>query len=251
MSKRRGNPFFSWSFMRMMLGMPKLLKTWQVGDGREEKLAQRVLSSARKGDARDVLRVIDEFAWGESFLMNVGDEKGAILDAAVANAGPKRILEIGTYCGYSALRMAMAAPQAQIVSLEFNAANKSVADRILAHAGVADRVAVVHGVLGDDGRTIAELKRAHGFGPGSVDFAFIDHDKKHYMPDLQRILQEGWLRHGAVVVADNVGFPGVPDYQAYMDKEEGRTWRTRRHETHVEYQTTIKDRVLESEYLGG
>lgn len=234
----------------MMLGMPQLLKTWQVGDGREEKLAQKVLSTARKGDARDVIRVIDEFAWGESFLMNVGDEKGAILDAALANAAPRLILEIGTYCGYSALRMALAAPQARIVSLEFNAANKHVADRILAQAGVNDRVTVVHGVLGDEGKTVAALKHTFGFGPGSLEFAFIDHDKKHYMPDLMRIVQEGWLRKGSVVVADNVGFPGVPDYEAYMKSEEGKTWRTVTHNTLVEYQTTIKDRVLVSTYQG-
>lgn len=234
----------------MLLRMPKLLKTWQVGDGREDKLCQKVFSTARAGDPHDAIRVIDEFAWGESFLMNVGDEKGAILDGALTKAAPERILEVGTYCGYSALRMAVAAPHAHITSIEFNAANKAIADQILAHAGVANRVTIVHGTLGDGGKTIGELNRVHGFQQGSIGFVFIDHDKKYYLSDLKLILQEQWLSKGAIVVADNIRFPGVPDYQAYMDAEEGRIWHTQAHDTLVEYQTLIKDRVLVSEYIG-
>jgi len=53
------------------------------------------------------------------------------------------------------------------------------------------------------------------------------------------------------VVADNIKFPGAPDYREYMTDHEGREWRTTEHATHAEYQTMIKDLVLESEYLGG
>ena len=52
-----------------------------------------------------------------------------------------------------------------------------------------------------------------------------------------------------MVVADNVKFPGVPGYREHMREREGREWRTIEHETHVEYQTLIKDLVVESEYL--
>ena len=87
---------------------------------------------------------------------------------------------------------------------------------------------------------------------GSLDFVFLDHDKDAYLPDLEAAsLDRGWLHPGSVVVADNVKFPGAPDYREYMRAQEGRTWRTIEHETHVEYQTLIKDLVLESEYLGG
>ena len=83
-----------------------------------------------------------------------------------------------------------------------------------------------------------------------VDFLFIDHDKEAYLPDLELILGEGWLREGAVVVADNVKFPGAPLYHAFMKENEGSLFRTKEHSTHVEYQTLIKDIVLESDYLG-
>ena len=80
--------------------------------------------------------------------------------------------------------------------------------------------------------------------------ARVDHDKAAYLPDLERILGRGWLHPGSVVVADNVKVPGSPKYRAYMKEQEGRSWHTFEHETHVEYQSLLKDLVLESEYLG-
>lgn len=243
-------PFFRWSFLKMLFTMKqRLLVNWQVGDGREERLGEHVLATARPGDLADAIRAIDEFAYNTSFLINVGDEKGRILDGAVQRARPKRILELGTYCGYSALRMAQAAPEAHIYSLEFNAANAEVARRIFAHAGVTARITVIVGTLGDGGATIAALKEQHGFNAGNLDFVFVDHAKDAYLPDLQRIENEGWLHAGSVVVADNVKFPGAPEYHTYMRQHEGRTWRTTEHEAHVEYQTLFKDLVLESSRL--
>jgi hypothetical protein len=51
------------------------------------------------------------------------------------------------------------------------------------------------------------------------------------------------------VVADNVGIPGAPKYRAYMKEQQGKRWQTIEHETYVEYQTLLKDLVLESEFL--
>ena len=248
-SKWRKIPFLRWSFLRLLLGMKHLTTEWQVGDGREARLADYVVARARRADPADAVRIIDEYCYDQSFLINVGDEKGRILDAAVAKAAPAHVLELGTYCGYSALRMAVAAPSAQVVTIEFNAANAEIARRILDHAGVGGRVTVVVGTLGDGGKTIRALRDEHGFGPGSVDLVFVDHDKNAYLPDLKRILEQGWLRAGALVVADNVKFPGAPEYRAYMADNEGRRWHTVEHETHVEYQSVIKDLVLVSEYL--
>lgn len=242
-------PFLRWSFWRVLFGMRHLLREWQVGDGREERLAAYVVERARHGDAADVVRVIDEFAYNKSMLMNVGDEKGVILDEALRRVGARRILELGTYCGYSAARMAAAAPGAQITSVEFNQANADIARRILDHAGVGGRVAVVVGTLGDGGATMRKLRDEHQFARECLDLVFLDHDKSAYLADLRRILQEGWLRRGGIVVADNIGLPGVPGYRAYMAENEGKRWRTTEHKTHLEYQSILKDLVLVSELL--
>ncbi len=244
-------PILRWSFVRMMLGMKRLTTEWQVGDGREEALAEHVTSKAVAGDLDSAIAAVDEFCYGQSFMINVGDEKGELLDAAVRRAQPSRLLELGTYCGYSALRTARVMPDgAHLYSIEFVQANADIARRILSHAGVDSRVTVVVGTLGDDGRTITALEREHGFARGSLDFVFIDHAKDAYLPDTELILERGWLRPGAIVVADNVKMPGAPDYRDYMRAREGELWRTTEHETHVEYQSLLKDLVLESEYLG-
>jgi catechol O-methyltransferase len=244
-------PFLRWSFLRMMLGGKRLTTEWQVGDGREQALGEYVAANARQGDPDDVIRVIDRFCYERSFMINVGDEKGEILDRAVERIRPRLILELGTYCGYSALRMSRVMPEdARLVSIEFNSANAGIARRIWAQAGVSDRLQVVVGTLGDGGRTLDALEADHGFGPGSLDFVFIDHDKAAYVPDLQRLLDRGWLHPGSVVVADNVKLPGAPEYRDLMRAEQGSTWHTVEHETHAEYQSLFKDLVFESEYLG-
>jgi catechol O-methyltransferase len=244
-------PFLRWSFVRLMLGMKTLMTEWQVGDGREEALRAHVLENARAGDVDDAIRVIDRFCYEQSFMINVGDEKGELLDAALRRAAPKQILELGTYCGYSGLRMARVMPQgARIVSVEFLQANAEIARDIWRHAGIDDRATVVVGTLGDDGATLDALASEHGFGPGSVDFVFLDHDKNAYLPDTRLLLDRGWLHPGSVLVADNVKVPGAPEYRAYMTACEGDSFRTTEHSTHAEYQTLLKDLVLESEYLG-
>ncbi len=244
-------PFLRWSFWRMALGRKHLGTHWQVGDGREEALAEHVISTARQGDVDDAIRAIDDFCYRQSIMMNVGDEKGKILDAAIRRVDPRRLLELGTYCGYSALRTVRVMPdEAHLYSIEFSPANADIARRVLSHAGGADRVTIVVGTLGDGGGTISALEADHGFHQSSLDFVFLDHAKEAYLPDLERIVERGWLRRGGVVVADNVKFPGAPDYREHMHDREGRDWRTTEHETHLEYQAILKDLVLESEYLG-
>ena len=244
-------PFLRWSVLRMALGGRNLTRNWQVGDGREEALADYVEAKARKGDPEDVIRVIDEFCMNRSVMINVGDEKGEILDRAVRRASPQLLLELGTYCGYSALRMARVMPaDARLCSLEFSPDNAAIARRIWDHAGIGDQLTLVVGTLGDGGSTIDRLRTEQGFGEGTVDFVFVDHDKAAYLPDLERILKERWLHPGSVVVADNVKFPGAPQYRAYLEQQQGKTWQTTEHDTHVEYQSLIKDLVLESEYIG-
>jgi len=247
----RRMPLLRWSVVRMMVGMKRLTREWQVGDGREAAMAEHVLANARPGDVDDAIRKVDEFCYSQAVMINVGDEKGELLDAAVRRASPRRLLELGTYCGYSALRTARVMPEgAHLYSLEFNPANAEIARRILGHAGVDDRVTVLVGTLGDGGKTIAALEQEHGFAAGSLDFVFLDHDKDAYLPDLERIVGQGWLRPGAIAVADNVKFPGAPQYREHMREREGREWRTIEHNAHLEYQSLVKDVVLESEYLG-
>ncbi len=244
-------PFLRWSVLRMAVGARNITTTGQIGDGREAAAAEYVVANARAGDPDDVIATIDRFAYEKSFLINIGDEKGALLDAAVRRAGTALALELGTYCGYGALRIARAAPAARVVSVELAEANAEIARRIWAHAGVDDRVSCVVGTVGDGGRTLDRLFAEHGFGPGSLDLLFIDHDKSAYLSDLRSILDRGWLHPGSIVVADNILVPGAPEYRAFMREQQGRMFDTVEHRAHGEYQSLLPDMVLESEFLGG
>jgi catechol O-methyltransferase len=250
MGLRQRLPFLRTSVLRLAVGARNIDKTGQIGDGREAAAADYVVANARRGDIDDVIATIDEFAYEKSILINVGDEKGQLLDAAVRRANPNLALELGTYCGYGSLRIARAAPSARVFSVELAQANAEIARRIWSHAGIAERVTCVVGTLGDGGRTLDALATDHGFTAGGLDFVFIDHDKNAYLPDLQSILDRGWLHPGSIVVADNVRIPGSPKYREHMRQEQGKLWNTVEHQTHVEYQTLLADLVLESDYLG-
>jgi catechol O-methyltransferase len=243
-------PFLRWSFWRLAIGARNITKTGQIGDGREAAAADYVIANARQGDIDDVIAKIDQFAYEKSILINVGDEKGELLDSAVRRAKPGIALELGTYCGYGSLRIARAAPTAKVFSVELSTANAEVAQRIWTHAGVTDRVTCIVGTIGDGGRTLDKLAAEHGFAAGKLDFVFIDHDKAAYLHDLQSILDRGWLHRGSIVVADNILIPGSPKYRTFMKERQGSLFDSIEHRAHAEYQTLAPDIVLESEYLG-
>ena len=234
--------------MRMALGMKTLMTEGQVGDGRESDVVECVEETAAAGDVDAAINAIDTFAYKQKFLINVGDKKGLLLDAVVDRVKPKRAIEVGAYIGYSALRIARRLPEGgHLFSVEFSADNAALARRVLEHAGLSDRVTVVTGTLGDGGQTLTRLKDE--ISEGAVDFVFLDHDKDVYVPDLKQLLDAGLLHVGSVVVADNVGFPGAPEYRAYMNEHESDLWQTVEHKTRMEYQSLIPDVVLESTLL--
>jgi catechol O-methyltransferase len=98
MNLKQRIPFLRWSVSRLAVGARNIATTGQIGDGREAAPADYLLSNAREGDINDVLATIDQFAYEKSALINVGDEKGALLDAAVGRADPRLVLELGIYC---------------------------------------------------------------------------------------------------------------------------------------------------------
>ena len=82
----------------------------QFHTGTEDDLADFVVKSAKEDDANSVIKAIDDFCWNNHWMMHVGDVKGGIVDKVIEEYKPKIILELGTYCGYSAVRMARLLP---------------------------------------------------------------------------------------------------------------------------------------------
>ena len=131
--------------------------------------------------------------------MMVGPHEGAFLSFLVRMKQPRRVLEVGTFTGWSSIAMALALPPGgTIVSCDVNDETTDVARRYAAEAGVADRIEYR---VGNGIDLIAELD-------GPFDLVFIDADKEGYVDYYEAVLPK--LAPEGIVAADNTLF-GVND----------------------------------------
>ncbi|XP_053551390.1 catechol O-methyltransferase A isoform X1 [Bombina bombina] len=113
------------------------LRDFLSGTSRPRRILQYVQKVAKRGDADSVLCAVDTYCSQVEWAMNVGDKKGQILDATVLETRPHWVLELGTYCGYSAMRIArLLPPGARLVTIEMNPDYATVAKEIIQHAGL-------------------------------------------------------------------------------------------------------------------
>ncbi|KAM3910876.1 catechol O-methyltransferase A-like isoform 1-T2 [Leptodactylus fuscus] len=113
------------------------IRDFVSGTTRPVRILQYVQRSAKHGDVLSVIAAIDTFCSKVEWAMNIGDKKGAILDAAVLQTRPRYVLELGTYCGYSTLRIAhLLPPGARLITIEMNPHYAQVAKELFQYAGV-------------------------------------------------------------------------------------------------------------------
>lgn len=156
--------------------------------------------------AEKLLRRIEKLAHNE-FLPIVGPEKGRVLAEEIRKAKPRRVLEVGTLIGYSAILMANElGKNASMITIEIHAEEAKTAEENIREAGLSPKVEVI---TGDAIQVIPKLK-------GVFDFAFIDAEKTEYLDYLR--LAEDKLCKDAVIVADNAGIfaKQMADYLDYV-----------------------------------
>ncbi|XP_076863291.1 catechol O-methyltransferase B [Brachyhypopomus gauderio] len=214
-----------------------------TGTTRPQRLLRAVQERATEKDCVSVISAIDHFCRHQEWAMNVGDEKGLILDSVVSEVNPQTVLELGTYCGYSTVRIArLLPPGGLLITLEFNPDYAAVARQVIAWAGLKDTVNIVEGASGD---LIPHLRER--FGIETFDFVFLDHWKDRYLPDIKLLEECGLIQKGSVLLADNVICPGSPDYLEYVRKS--ASYESRYLKSHLEY-TRAEDGLEKSVYLG-
>ena len=132
-------------------------------------------------------------------LIQVPAITGRTLQVLAAAVGARRVLEVGTLGGYSAIWIARGmAPGSSLLSIELNEDHAVLAREFLAKAGLDDVVEVLVG----DGREVLP-----GLGPdGSYDMVFLDADKEGYVEYLTHAAR--LLRPGGLVAADNALWRG-------------------------------------------
>jgi caffeoyl-CoA O-methyltransferase len=129
--------------------------------------------------------------------MMVGLLEGQFLGALVRSTHARRILELGTFTGYSSISMALALPpDGRVITCDVNDETTEIARRYASEAGVADRIEYRTGPALE---TIAQLD-------SEFDLVFIDADKPNYLNYYEATLPK--LAADGVMILDNTLWSG-------------------------------------------
>lgn len=129
--------------------------------------------------------------------MQVGRIEGTFLRLLARLIGARRVLEVGTFTGYSALCMAEGVPEdGEVVTLDVDALAVEIAKE---HWAQSPHGGKIRAVLGDATKTIGDVE-------GPLDMVFIDADKTNYATYYEAVMPK--LRTGGLVVADNTLWSG-------------------------------------------
>ncbi len=129
--------------------------------------------------------------------MMVGPLEGTLLAMLVAATGTTRVLEIGTFSGYSALSMAQALPEGgRIITLEISERHASFAQAYIDKSPHAGKIEIR---LGPASESLSELE-------GPFGFVFIDADKGGYRDYYEHALR--LLGEGGIICVDNTLWSG-------------------------------------------
>jgi caffeoyl-CoA O-methyltransferase len=124
--------------------------------------------------------------------MMVGEVEGRFLEFLVRLMRARRVLELGTFTGYSSLSMARGLPEGgRVISCDIDEETTAIARRYADEAGLADRIEYR---VGPALETIAQLD-------GTFDLVFIDADKPNYRNYYEAALPK--LSDNGLIVADN------------------------------------------------
>lgn len=179
----------------------------------------------KEGDPDSVLKAMDEFA--ENYPMyKITPFKASLLDRELRRTQPppKSVLELGSFYGYSAVHLLRGTDNlCTVTCVEGNEQNVEVIRTVLAHAfgSTSDSLKRLRLVPGLSSTVISKMDAT----APAFDFCFFDHDKASYLPDLRALESRNLLSPNCVIVADNVVYPGAPDYMQYVSSVDG-LWQT-------------------------
>lgn len=206
----------------------------------------------KRKEVLDVLSEIEEIAKKNS-LPSIGPIKGKIIGDIIKKYKPKRILEIGTLHGYSAILMANfllsvddddgndnTIKEIIVTSLEIDKNLVNIAKKNIEKAGLSDRIEVI---TGDALEIIPKLN--NHYNHYRFDMVFIDAVKNQYLRYLKLVEENDLMnKEVAVVIADNVLVyeNEMKDYLEYV--RNSGLYNSYTTETTLEFTKNVKD-VLE------
>ena len=143
--------------------------------------------------------------WADQLLLAVGPDTGRFINILARSLTAPTILELGTSFGYSGIWLAEAARATggRVVTMELAEHKSAYARARSAEAGLVDHIDFQ---VGDAVALIEAL-------PHGIDFILVDLWKDLYEPCLNAFYPK--LNPGAIIVADNMIFPGGEDVARY------------------------------------
>ncbi len=130
-------------------------------------------------------------------VMLSGHLQGGLLKMVSQMVKPRRVLEVGTYTGYSAICLASGMTEDGILhTIDINEELEDMAFRYFCEAGLHDRI-VQH--IGEAASIIPQLEE-------EFDLVFIDADKQNYQLYYDQVFAK--VRIGGYILADNVLYDG-------------------------------------------
>jgi len=192
--------------------------------GNERRLLNYVVDNAEPGNPESVINAMDSF-WQSIFKAEQDAERwnvrGKLIEDAVAskvaqkNGQAVRCLETGTYCGYSALRIAKNLPTGStLLSVEKDVAFAAIATKIIEFAGLEDKVKIWMGTVQ------TEIQQISGRLEGQpADFVLCDHSKDRYVPDMKLMEECGIVDRNTVVLGDVEVYPGDATLPKEVEEE--------------------------------
>jgi len=137
--------------------------------------------------------------------MSSGHVQGRVLSMISQMIHPERILELGTFTGYSALCLAEGlTDNGTLITIEHNDEMEDAIRRNLALSPLGEKIELVIGDAKEELRRLGERREAKG--TVLFDLAFIDADKKEYSDYLDLVLP--LMRPGGWILADNTLWDG-------------------------------------------
>lgn len=159
----------------------------------------------------DALKDLNRVTWSKVLQprMLSGHLQGRVLSMFSKMTKPKRILEIGTYTGYSAICLAEGlAIDGKLISLDVNEELETMAKEYFAKSGFEDKIEMI---IGNALEVIPTLNE-------KWDLVFIDADKENYSNYYDLVIDH--LNIGGLIIADNVLWSGKVVESVKGDDEE-------------------------------
>ena len=183
---------------RETIGLSEAMQQWVVDNGVRECDTAAALRDAMAGHAEGG--------------MQTSPEQAQFLQSLVAMLDARRVLEVGVFTGYSALRMAGALPEdGELFACDIDDDWMNEARAWWARAGVADRITPMVGPAEDSLQQLLDAGAA-----GTFDLMYIDADKTSSDAYCEAGLK--LLRPGGVIAVDNMFRGGAVGDDAQQDE---------------------------------